>query len=470
MVHETLLLVVGLLGDEGILSRAQTKRRAMPGRGGVHLAADTRRPLSFACASCSVVLSPAYRVECANRGLRSVRLLPNQGSPHKSHRPQLHRAIEAGRREMFTIRAERNALDPAGVTAQAVNLLGLRIPDLDIRIGTPPGEQSAIRAERQAFDAPDGIAWHFGPLFPSLRIPEADGPVRARRGQELPVRAEGDAEGSNRWEWQGLDAAPRRHVPDFYRLVGAGGDDSLSVRAERQAQDGMFVGRNLGRNSAHFLDSGRVPYPHHPVPVGGDEVPAVGAERKTIGDAFIEMVQAIQFLVAADIPDFHFAVHVAVLPAGEAIPIGAEGDAPAALGVGESAERFASPAVPEFHTTIVRDRGQPLAVGVKSDTQDPGSMDLQREWFFDRCLLQWGGVPNPDSMVGTCRGQLKAVGAERHGVDDVRVATERKGLPPCRHVPELDGLIHSRRGQTLTVGTEGHAPNEADMAVQRQPR
>src|SRR5205823_13860054 len=112
---------------------------------------------------------------------------------HKRSLPQLHGSIEAGRGDPFAVRAERYALDPAGVAAQTLDLLDQRVPNLDGRIRTTPGKESAIGAERQAFHAaPSGIA-QVVLLFPRLCIPELDGSVRAGRGQKLPVRAERDA-------------------------------------------------------------------------------------------------------------------------------------------------------------------------------------------------------------------------------------------------------------------------------------
>jgi hypothetical protein len=68
------------------------------------------------------------------------------------------------------------------------------VPDLGGRIGTPPGEESAIGAECETFHAPgivaQGILW-----IPILRISEPDAPVYAARGQELTIRAERHAGG-----------------------------------------------------------------------------------------------------------------------------------------------------------------------------------------------------------------------------------------------------------------------------------
>src|SRR5439155_23903554 len=127
---------------------------------------------------------------------------------------------------------------------------------------------------------------------------------------------------------------------------------------------------------------------------GGNELPAVGAECHTFDDV-PESAQAMEFLAGADVPDSHFTL----LAASEALPIGAEGDAPEALGVGESEELFARVDAPELHATVVRDRGQPLAVGMESDTEDAGRVDAKREWFFVWLLFQGRGVPDPDSPV-----------------------------------------------------------------------
>src|SRR5437879_7699447 len=102
--------------------------------------------------------------------------------------PDLDRAIEACRSDPLPVGAEGHVFDPAGVAAQAVDLPGYRIPDLDSRVGTTPNEQSAIGAERQAFYATRGIAQIVAQLFPGLRLPELDGRVRAGGGQERPIR------------------------------------------------------------------------------------------------------------------------------------------------------------------------------------------------------------------------------------------------------------------------------------------
>src|SRR5437879_12624101 len=72
------------------------------------------------------------------RGCRSP------GIPYKRHRPELDRAIEAGRGDPLAVGAEGHALHPANVATQALDPLGHCIPDPDGRIGTSPGEQSAI--------------------------------------------------------------------------------------------------------------------------------------------------------------------------------------------------------------------------------------------------------------------------------------------------------------------------------------
>src|SRR5438876_8845753 len=129
-----------------------------------------------------------------------------------------------------------------------------------------------------------------------------------------------------------MDVPARRQLPDLHRIIGAGCDHRLSVRAERQAADGII----MGRDATHRLAGGRVPHLYRLVRVGGNEVPAVGAERHTVGEV-AESAQAVEFLARADFPDSHFAFPAS----GETLPIWAEGDAPAALGVRESEKVFA---------------------------------------------------------------------------------------------------------------------------------
>src|SRR5205807_2293781 len=148
----------------------------------------------------------------------------------------------------------------------------------------------------------------------------------------------------------------------------------------------------------------------------------VGTECQSECDV-AESAYTAQGPASADVPDFH----VALFAAGEALPIGAEGDAEAGLRVGKGEQRFAGVTVPELD--VIRDCSQLLAIRVKGDTQDADGVDANRERFFARILLERSGVPGPDRPVLASRSQFVAVRAERHSTDEVRVPPEREGLP-----------------------------------------
>src|SRR5262249_57161198 len=74
-----------------------------------------------------------------------------------------------------------------------VSLKRGRIPDADGLILAGRGETPAIRAERQAL-APAGVSAEAEYLPAGRRVPDAHGLVFASRGEAPAVRAEGDAQ------------------------------------------------------------------------------------------------------------------------------------------------------------------------------------------------------------------------------------------------------------------------------------
>src|SRR6516225_11109288 len=88
------------------------------------------------------------------------------------------------------------------------------------------------------------------------RVPDPDTPVKARRGDLGPVRAEGSAVNHARVSDQGEegrdDLAPVvvGHVPDHYGPVQARRGQSFTVRAERQPRDLVSVAGEGEKNLA----------------------------------------------------------------------------------------------------------------------------------------------------------------------------------------------------------------------------
>src|SRR5262249_11704393 len=67
--------------------------------------------------------------------------------------PELDGPVPAARRELFTIRAERHAFNPARVAVKRVhNLAGGHVPDADDRIVAGGGQVPTVGVERHGPD------------------------------------------------------------------------------------------------------------------------------------------------------------------------------------------------------------------------------------------------------------------------------------------------------------------------------
>src|SRR5262249_30443008 len=80
-------------------------------------------------------------------------------------------------------------------------------------------------------------------------------------------------------------------------------------------------------------------------------------------------------------------------------------------------------------------------------------------------LLLGGHVPQLDRPVVTAGGQRLAVGAERHGIDRVRVPLEGGALLLGGPVPQLDGRGGTGGGDGLAVGAERHGIDNARVPL-----
>src|SRR5262249_38702435 len=141
-------------------------------------------------------------------------------------------------------------------------------------------------------------------------------------------------------------------------------------------------------DSGDLLADGRVPQPHRPIPMRGNEMPAVEAKGETY-DCVAESAQAGETIAGPGVPDSHFIG----LPAnssstgGEALPIRAEAEAPAVLRLGERQEHLTRVAIPQFHGAGSNGR-QPMAVGMESNAQNAGCVNLKWERFLAQLLFQ----------------------------------------------------------------------------------
>src|SRR5262249_51630472 len=94
----------------------------------------------------------------------------------------------------------------------------------------------AVRAERHAVDSA-GVALEGEELLAGRAVPDPHRPVNASRRQALAVRAEGHSIDRTGMALEGQQLLAGRAVPDLCRLVLAGRRQPLAVRAERDAHD-----------------------------------------------------------------------------------------------------------------------------------------------------------------------------------------------------------------------------------------
>ena len=111
------------------------------------------------------------------------------------------------------------------------------------------------------------------------RVPDADGPIRAGRGEPPAVRAERHAPAHVGVSAEAEHLPAGRRVPDVHRLVFAGRGEAPAVRAEGDAQNESAM-----RQRVEELAGRRIPHVHAAVEAGRGQPPAVRAERQRAGD------------------------------------------------------------------------------------------------------------------------------------------------------------------------------------------
>ena len=124
----------------------------------------------------------------------------------------------------------------------ALDLFGLRVPDLGRHAPAGRNNFLAVGADRHT---PDFIAvsrevqgFLAFVFVKRRRVPDADGPILAGRGEPSAVRAERDAPTRAGVSAQPEHLSASRRVPDVYGLVFAGRGNAPTIRAEGDAQNG----------------------------------------------------------------------------------------------------------------------------------------------------------------------------------------------------------------------------------------
>ena len=142
------------------------------------------------------------------------------------------------------------------------------------RFATEGGQPAAVRGERHPDHGPR-VAVQDRHVLPARRPPHPDGPVGARRGDPLPVRAvRGGDDLAGMAVVRRFDLPARRGVPLAHRPVRRGRHEARAVRAEGDAEDLARVPPARGEQRA----GGRVPQARRPVLAGRGEPRAVRAE------------------------------------------------------------------------------------------------------------------------------------------------------------------------------------------------
>lgn len=121
--------------------------------------------------------------------------------------PDLHHAVDAARRQAPTVRAERHTEDPTGVAFEG-RLLGAggAVPELHRPAPAPRRQALAVRTERHAVDIV--VAAEGARLLGRRGVPNLDGGVLAPRQQTPPGRAEGHARDGSGVAWRVANRVP----------------------------------------------------------------------------------------------------------------------------------------------------------------------------------------------------------------------------------------------------------------------
>ena len=115
--------------------------------------------------------------------------------------------------------------------------------------------------------------------------------------------------------------------------------------------------------------------------------------------------------------------------------------------------------IPDAHREVAGAGDQAGAVGAPGDGVDIVAVPAQLGDF-----LTGGDVEQADGVVTAACGQPRAVGAERHAVDNTPDLDDGELLVGL-DVPEADGLIAGARGQQFAVGAEGNPEDVAGVAA-----
>src|SRR5262249_27740623 len=149
---------------------------------------------------------------------------------------------------------------------------GRRVPDLHERAVSGRGNSLAVGAEGHAADllAVLGEGEGFLALVPPERgrIPDADGPIGAGRGEALAVRADRPPRAPAGVPAQAEDPPAGPRVPTVPRLIFPARGETPAVRAEGDALDVSGVWEGVEEPAGRCL-----PHVHAPVEAGGGQPP-----------------------------------------------------------------------------------------------------------------------------------------------------------------------------------------------------
>ena len=250
------------------------------------------------------------------------------------------------------------------------------------------------------------------------RVPDADGPVGAGRGEALAVRAERHAPAPAGVSAQAEHLPAGRRVPDAHRLVFAGRGEAPAVRAEGDALDVSGMRVKVWRSS-----------------------PVVVSHSFTVRSKLAEASRSPSGLNASALTGWRCAGKV-------------RSSRPLFPGPRASGLPGSSP--------VARRRPSRLNATVIA-------------WMFvsGQGVKELTVLPVPDlHRPVSSRRELSAVGTERHGICRPKLANgvARFGehrLAGRRQVPDLHLPVRAAGGQVLAVGVERDADDRIGVRVGR---
>src|SRR5579864_6179798 len=359
--------------------------------------------------------------------------------------PDFHWCVESEPRRSnpLTVGADRHSPDLTCSLAKAecflsfVTLQGCRIPDADGPVQAARGQAQAVWAEHHA-PGQLGVSAQVEDFPARCGLPNAHRLIFADRGEARAVGAEGDTEDQSVVCPEGVEELAGRSVPQDEAPVEAGRDEAPTVRAKRQCADGVVM---FGED-AEALAGRRVPDHHDSTPAPRREAPSVWAERHT--DPFLRVSwEGEEELVFLPVPNFHGPV----TSRGEVPSVGAERHAirraTVVIGVARAAEHLiAGRQVPNLHLPVRARAGQVLAISVEHHTKDRISVRVEG---LD--LLARPAVPDLDGPIAARGGDPFTARAECQAADLGRVP-EDDWLDPAQPLqivpfplPQLRGTL-----------------------------